>query len=74
MTLKDARLSAGLTQTQLADRVGVSQTTVYDLEVGRNQSPSYETVIRLAAALGVSPEELFPVAPLPVPPSPEATA
>lgn len=68
MTLKEARDIAGLTQQELANRSGLTQTTIYDLESGRNKKPSHETVVRVVRALqrsglaGVTAEQLFPIA------------
>ncbi|MBF0141832.1 MAG: helix-turn-helix domain-containing protein [Magnetococcales bacterium] len=57
MTLSDriqsARKQAGLTQKELADRVGISQTAVHKLECGRSQS-SRKTV-SIALTCGVDP-------------------
>lgn len=61
MTLREARLGRGFTQEQLAARVGVDQTTISDLERGRNRNPSWETVGRIAIELGVQASELFPL-------------
>lgn len=61
MNLKNARLARHLTQVQLAERSGIDQTTISAIEIGKNQNPSWETVVRLARALDVAPEELFPV-------------
>lgn len=61
MNLRLARKAAQLTQAQLAERAGIEQATVSDLEAGKIRKPSYETVVRLARALNVSAEELFPL-------------
>ena len=61
ITLKTARQLKGITQTELAELAGVDQTTISDLEIGRNLNPSWETVARIALALGVEPFELFPL-------------
>ena len=50
-TLRDARLAAGLTQAELAERAGTSQTAVSAYENGA-RSPSLETFDRLLAATG----------------------
>ena len=52
-TLLDLRRAAGLTQTQLADRVGCRQHTISDLERGVSHA-SLSLARRLAAALGVT--------------------
>jgi len=59
--LRTIRRAKDVTQAQLADLVGVDVTTISDLERGKNRNPSWETVVRLARALDVAPEELFPV-------------
>lgn len=52
--LRDKRL---LSQQELADRVGMSRTTISNLEHGGNARAS--TLRKLAAALEVEPEELI---------------
>jgi transcriptional regulator with XRE-family HTH domain len=47
------RLTAGLSQTELAERAGVSQRGVSDLERGARRAPHPATVRRLALALGL---------------------
>ena len=57
--VKRHRLAAdGMTQQELADRVGVSRQTVISIERGRFR-PTVELALRLARALGVSVESLF---------------
>ena len=58
--LREIRLLRNLTQADLAKSAGVSQPTVSDIERGDIVSPAHETVARLALALNVSIEELFP--------------
>jgi transcriptional regulator with XRE-family HTH domain len=47
----DARVTAGLTQEQLAERMDTTQSVVARLESGRTR-PSTQTLERLAAATG----------------------
>jgi putative transcriptional regulator len=56
--LKDFRAEIGITQAELAERVGVTRKTVNTVENGVF-TPSATLAIRLAAALGVSVEQLF---------------
>ena len=56
--LREARDSKGWTQAELAARVGVSRKTVNTVE-NRVFTPSATLAIKLAAALGVSVEQLF---------------
>ncbi len=61
MKLKTARALKGITQEKLAALSGIDQTTISAIECGKNKNPSWETVSRIAKALGVPPEEIFPV-------------
>jgi transcriptional regulator with XRE-family HTH domain len=51
VALRDARVAAGLSQSELADRVGTSQATISAYENGSKQ-PSVATLSRLLAATG----------------------
>jgi putative transcriptional regulator len=57
-SLKDRRSALGLTQAELAQRVGVSRKTINTVENGVFV-PSTTLAIKLAAALSVPVEELF---------------
>lgn len=56
--LKRLRQQAGLSQSQLAERGGVSRQLVGTVESGRSV-PAVDAAIRLAAALGTTVEALF---------------
>lgn len=63
-TLRAARHRARVTQEALATKSGVHQTTISAIECGRMKRPSFDTVLKLAAALEVDPMRLrFPVQP-----------
>lgn len=49
--LKDLRVRAGLTQAEVARRVGIPSTVVSAYERGRRE-PSFEVVRRLVGAMG----------------------
>ena len=51
--VRQRRIELGLSQAELAERLGVWQTHVSAIEIGR-VSPSVETLVRLADALGVA--------------------
>ncbi|HEY7061705.1 MAG TPA: helix-turn-helix transcriptional regulator [Chloroflexota bacterium] len=53
------RERAGLTQAQVANRLGVSEGAYRAYEAGRNE-PSFTAIPALAEALGVQPADLFP--------------
>ncbi len=57
-TLKRERAALGLTQADLATRVGVSRKTINTVENGVFV-PSTVLALKLAAALGRSVEQLF---------------
>ncbi|MBC8350441.1 MAG: helix-turn-helix transcriptional regulator [Planctomycetes bacterium] len=57
--LKRYRLeNDGMTQQQLAERVGVTRQTIISIERGKYK-PSIELAIRLARVFGVSVEAVF---------------
>jgi len=61
MRLREIRKARGITQEELAAKSGVDQATISNLEVERVKNPSWQIVARLARALDVSPDDLFPV-------------
>jgi transcriptional regulator with XRE-family HTH domain len=63
MELRTARRIARLTQLELATRVGVDDSFISLLESGKRDihTTDYATVVRIARALNVTPDELFPV-------------
>ena len=60
-SLSALRLQAGLSQQQVAERMGVSQPQVARCEQGKHD-PGTETIARWAEALGVSGAEVFQAA------------
>jgi len=56
--LKYNRKLAGLTQAELAKRLGVSHQMIAAYESG-SKNPKWETIMRLADALDVNPEQLY---------------
>jgi transcriptional regulator with XRE-family HTH domain len=61
MELKKYRRIAGLTQSQLATKSGVDKSLISRLERGTRQTASYQSIVRLARALNLEPEELVAV-------------
>ena len=57
-SFKKARLVAGITQAELAKRMGVSCVSVSQWETGKNL-PSVGRLHRLAATLGTTVEKLL---------------
>ena len=54
--LKELRIDQGLSQRALADRAGLSQTSVWKIERGGGANPA--TLKKLADVLGIRPTEL----------------
>lgn len=65
MHLRTARKLARLSQRQLAEASGVDTSAISRLESGERNihTMTYDSVVRLARALGVTAEELWPVPP-----------
>ncbi len=56
--MADVRKDKGHTIRSLAEAVGISPTTVNNIENGRSRGPQYGTVIKIARELGVEPREV----------------
>jgi transcriptional regulator with XRE-family HTH domain len=56
--LKAFRLRAGFTQVALGERTGIHARTIINLENGE-RDPNWTTVIALARALGVTPNDFL---------------
>jgi transcriptional regulator with XRE-family HTH domain len=57
--LKRLRRGAGLTQTELAKKAGVSQSAIGMIESGQRKEPHPHTLAKLAKALGVPTADLL---------------
>lgn len=68
--LKDA----GLTQTRLAEMVGIAQQHLSLVALGRKPNVSAAVAMRIAQALGVTMEELFELVPAASAPAPKGGA
>ena len=58
MNLTELRQRKGLTQLQLAKKIGVTRQIISHYECGRAK-PSLDVAVRLAKALGVTVEEIY---------------
>lgn len=56
---KALRASKGLTQKQLAELVGTTQTTITNIEKGVTRHPNVDIAMKIAATLGKDVYELF---------------
>lgn len=57
--LKEMRIDAGMSQTDLAIMVGVTPRTIQNYEYGKRRPANVEIAARLAEALGVSVGQLL---------------
>ena len=57
--VKDERVKRGLSQNQLAKMAGVPQSVICDIESGKTKAPRIDTLKAIAAALGVTVDELI---------------
>ena len=57
--LRQARLDAGLSQQQLADKSGVAMRTIQNWESAERNPSNFAKVEQLAKVLGVTTTELF---------------
>lgn len=53
--IKEERLKKGLTQEQLADRLGIQKSAVAKYENGRIENIKRSTIVRMAAIFGCDP-------------------
>jgi putative transcriptional regulator len=59
VTLREKRLEAGLTQTELAEKAGVRQATISELETGETRRVDLDVLDRLCKALKCQPGDLL---------------
>ena len=57
--IKKARLAAGMTQTELANKIGVQHAAIYKYETGLVVNLKRDTIEKLAIALDVKPSYLL---------------
>lgn len=56
--VRKLRQEHGMSQTELAKKVGVGQAHISDIELNHN-APSMDVLVRLAEALGVTVDDLL---------------
>ena len=57
--LANFRKKEGITQTELAQKAGVSRATIAAIETGKSKTVTLATINKLAAALNAKPSEIF---------------
>ena len=58
MNIKEKRERLGISQKELAEKVGISQSFLCDIEQGRSK-PSIDTAVKIADALDISDIKFF---------------
>ena len=58
MNIKERREELGMSRKDLAEKVGVSQSFLCDIEQGRSK-PSIDTALKIAEALNISDVKFF---------------
>lgn len=59
-SLAQLRLASGLSQAQLAEKVGLRQPNISAIESGKRR-PEYDTARKMADALGISTDDFYAV-------------
>ena len=57
--IKSVRINKGVSQMELSLRSNLSQSFIANIEKGKKQ-PSVLTLLKIADALGVNPQDFFP--------------
>jgi transcriptional regulator with XRE-family HTH domain len=57
--IKEIRESRDMTQEELAEKSGVSRVTISGLENGTERNTTSKTLVKIAAALGVTVDQIF---------------
>ena len=57
--IRDARLHYGMSQAELARRIGISATALNQIESGKTPDPGVSRIIGIARVLGVSTDALL---------------
>ena len=63
--IQQARRGYGMSQTILAQRVGISKTAMNQIERGETYDPRFSVIQRIAQVLGFSLDDLPPMDPAP---------
>lgn len=57
--IKEYRKKSGVSQQQLSEKAGVSQTIISGLESGRIQNTTVDTIQKIAKALGIEVSKIL---------------
>lgn len=59
MALRKARHASGMSQEELAERAGLSRFTIAGIETSRHRNVTTETLVKIAKALNITPQDLL---------------
>jgi transcriptional regulator with XRE-family HTH domain len=59
--IREIREQLGMSQIDLAEKAGITQAAISALELGAIKNPAVDVAQRIAQALGVKIEVLFPI-------------
>lgn len=57
--IKEIREKKGMSQTELAEKSGITRATIWKLETSDAEMTTTKTLIKIANALGVDVKQLF---------------
>lgn len=57
--IKEARIKSGMTQKQLANKLGITPTVISNYETNRKNDPRASTIRNLSKSLGVTSDYLL---------------
>ncbi len=57
--IREIREMKGMSQSELAEKTGITRATIWRLETGAEETTTTKTLLKIAEALGVSVGELF---------------
>ena len=57
--IREIREMRGMSQSELAEKTGITRATIWRLETGEEETTTTKTLLKIAEALGASVGELF---------------
>lgn len=57
--IKEIREAKNMTQEELSEKSGISRVTISGLENGTERNTTSKTLVKIAAALGVTIDQIF---------------
>lgn len=57
--IKEIREEKGMTQQELADKIGISRSYIADIENNKKKNASFETILKIAEVLNVEIRKIY---------------